>query len=333
MVVPPHPWRPASGELILGESVSLAADGDETDRALVAGIVGTQRLFEGKFLDATASLEHGKAAVGPGALLIPQDPSLAAECQLAIALWHTGRTLAARVEIEACLASADVVDSPRADFTRAFVYSYAAWLLELIGDSERAFELADSAGRVAVERHFATWQVAAGLHMACARGALGHVGEAIEGITSLLHVWRELGGAALMVPYFLARRGWAHLASGDADAAADDAAGGLSVAASTGQGFHDAELLRLLGSAQAAAGAPPARSLATLHLAEQLARDQVAITIAGRAMLRRQALGAQLGEDEIRSIVAMLDDDPEDPTCAALVDITTGAAPTTTVRP
>jgi class 3 adenylate cyclase len=306
---------------LVDECEAYADTGDEGERALVTAIVGTQRLFEGRFGEAVTALTAGKGAAGAGADLIPQDPSLASQCQLAIALWHCGRTIASRSEMDACLAAADRDDSPRADFTRAFVYCYAAWAHELAGHSGRALELARRAGDVATQRHFMTWQVAAQLHVACARASLGEPAEAIDDLTANLMFWRDIGGAALMVPYFLARRGWAHLALGDHSTAVADATEALTLAAATGQRFHDAEVLRLLACGQRAGGAPRERWLATLDDAARTADDQGAPMLTGRAAL--------VVPDErlhwVEVAVGSLDADQHEPTYTALGELVPAA--------
>jgi class 3 adenylate cyclase len=323
-VLLPAVWGLWSFHLIRGDLRAASAmveeceaylETDDGERALVDSIVGTQRLFEGRFDAAVPALEAGKAAAGAGAALIPQDPRLASQCQLAIALWHCGRTISAHAEMEACLSAVDDDDSARADFTRAFVYSFAAWGNELAGTSERALELALRAGEVATQRHFATWQVAAQLHVACARASLGAHADAIEGLTIGLHYWRDLGGAALMVPYFLARRGWAHLAVGDHAAAAIDANDALALAASSGQRFHSSELLRLLACAERDGGAPRARWLGTLREAALVADEQGARIFSGRTAL---VASEEDGIPTIETAIESLDADWDDPTYAAL---------------
>lgn len=291
---------------------------DVGERGFVDAIVGTQRLFEGRFEEAVVALEAGKLAGGAGALLIPHDPRLASQCQLAIALWHRGRTIAARAEMDACLAAVDRDDTPRADFNRAYVYCYGAWLHELAGTSERALELALVAGEVASERHFAMWQVAAQLHVACARSSLGAPAEAIDGITLGLSYWRELGGASLMVPYFLARRGWAHLAVGDTEAAAGDATEGLALSAASGQSFHDVELLRLQSSAYYVGGSAREQWLAPLRKAADTARGQGATVLAARLTLTAHEFDAGALDGAIELPIDALDADDADPTIAAL---------------
>jgi class 3 adenylate cyclase/tetratricopeptide (TPR) repeat protein len=286
---------------------ALAADGDAQELALAAAVVGTQRLFEGRFPDAVTALAVGRGAVGGGALLIPQDPSLASQAQLAIALWHVGRTLDSRTEMAACVAAAEADSSPRADFTRAFVFCYAAWLHEMAGDSEGALAIATAAQDVAARHHFLTWLVAARLHIACARASLGFAEESVEILTAGLQIWREAGGAELMVPYFLARLGQASLSLGDAEGAERHAQEGLSVAELSGQRFHDAELLRLVVSAQQRTGRSPARCRETLRYAEQLAVQQGAVTLATRAVLQRCALDGTIDEPTTATLRQMVD--------------------------
>jgi class 3 adenylate cyclase/tetratricopeptide (TPR) repeat protein len=310
-----------AAEAHVGQCQAFAERGDAGELGLVDAIIGTQRLFEGNFNAAVQSLEAGKRAAGPGALMIPQDPSLASQCQLAIALWHTGRTIAARAELEACLGAADCDESPRADFNRAYVYSYGAWLHELAGTSERSLELALVAGEVATRRHFATWQVAAQLHAACARSSLGSPADAIEAITIGLSYWRDLGGATLLLPYFLARRGWAHLAVGDTEAAMLDASDGLSLSGDTGQRFHDVDLLRLLASVEHARGAPRSHWLTPLGDAAETAARQGAPILAARVVITAHELGGEAVDGSLDIALAALSDldaDDADPTIAML---------------
>jgi hypothetical protein len=310
-----------AADALIDQCQAFAETGDAGERDLVEAIAGTQRLFEGDFEAAVRALEAGKRSAGPAALLIPQDPSLASQCQLSIALWHCGRTIAARAEMDACLAEADRDESSRADFNQAYVYSYAAWLHELAGASQRALEFALVAGEVATRRHFATWQVAAQLHAACARSSLGSPTDAIEAMTIGLSYWRDLGGATLMVPYFLARRGWAHLAAGDVEAALLDASDGLSLSAATGQGFHDVELLRLLASAEHAGGAPRPRWLDPLAHAAATAVRQGAPMLAARVVITAHELDGDSIDPSLDVALAALSDldaDDNDPTIARL---------------
>jgi hypothetical protein len=116
-----------------------------------------------------------------------------------------------------------------------------------------------------------------------------------------------------MVPYFLGRRGWAHLAQGDHAAAAVDATDALTLATSTGQRFHTVELLRLLACAQRARGDSPERWRATLEEAMGLAEQQAAPMLAGRVVLAAPELSGSA-----EAVIGLLDADWDDPTYAAL---------------
>jgi class 3 adenylate cyclase/tetratricopeptide (TPR) repeat protein len=251
-------------------------------RAVAAAIVGAQYLFLGRFKDAEAELSLGVHAAGPMARLLPQDLAPASRAKLAVVKWVRGELLEAKRELNLALTAAAELQGRQAEFTRAYVYCYAAWFAQLTEDSSQALSFAQQAVAIASRHNFETWLGAGALHMAGALAELGEFSTSLPIFEQGLTGWRN-AGAVLFLPYFLGRYARALTRLGRTAEALNALAEALSIAETCGESCYLAELHRLQAEALSSQGAEPSLVVAALERARRTATEQGATAFEQRA--------------------------------------------------
>jgi tetratricopeptide (TPR) repeat protein len=251
-------------------------------RAVAAAISGTQYVYTGRWQEAHRALRLATQAAGPAALAFPQDPALASRVLLAIVEWVRGDQVAAERELALALEGAAACSGRQAEFTRAYVYCFAAWYAQLIDAPERALGYAGQALQIAQKHQFMTWLGAAALHIAGAQCELGDFAAGLALFETALDQWQN-AGARLMLPYFLGRCGRALLGAGRAEAGLEKLRTALELSGAAGEVFYDAELHRLYAEALAASAAPLQQVSRETDLAITIARKQQATAFEHRA--------------------------------------------------
>ncbi|MEY4581596.1 MAG: hypothetical protein RL701_6299 [Pseudomonadota bacterium] len=273
-------------------------------RAVAGAISGTQHFYLGNWDEAFDELRLACAASGDATLPFPQDPALASRAMLAVVEWVRGDTQAAERDMAAALSDAASLSGRQAEFTRAFVHCFAAWLAQLANDSARALSYAQKALEIAQRNQFATWIGAAALHMAVALTELGDSSSGLPLFVQALGAWRA-AGARLMMPYFLGRYGRALSNAGRSEEGICELNDAIDLASVTGEALYDAELRRLHAEVSATNGAPRNTLTRQLGAAVRIAVEQ----------------RAQAFEVRARTSLASLDVEP------ISVDIGTAPAP------
>jgi class 3 adenylate cyclase/predicted ATPase len=254
--------------------LTLANGASSTEvRAVAAAIVGAQYLFLGRWRDAEDELSLGVHAAGPLARLLPQDLAPASRAKLAVVKWMRGDLEAAQRELDLATAGAGELRGRQAEFTRAYVYSYAAWFAQLTEDSTQALAWAQRAVAIARRHNFETWLGAAALHMAGALTELGDFSTGLPIFEQGLAGWRK-AGAVLFLPYFLTRYGRALTRAGRVEEGLSALSEALSIAETSGERFYQAELYRFYAEALATQGADPSLIGHALGQAQRVAAEQ-----------------------------------------------------------
>ncbi len=216
-------------------ALTLAADADDEARYLAASITGYQAFYSGRFDDSRRDLTLGTR--GGGHPDLPNDPAIACRSLLAVVHLLTGDRSAAEAELKAAQEAATKLTDRRAAFTQAYVGAYEAWFHQLDGAPTRAVEAAIRTMELAAEHNFPTWLGAGMLHLAIARASLGEPGAADE-LEAGIEMWRKVGGAELLVPYFLGQLGEARLAAGALSKAEEALNSAISTAEASGERFY-----------------------------------------------------------------------------------------------
>jgi class 3 adenylate cyclase/tetratricopeptide (TPR) repeat protein len=266
----------------------LAPQGDDDPvKQAVAAITGYQRFFLGDLRGALVDLELAARGGGESVLQVPQNPPIASRANLATTRWILGDLPGAWTDMRRAIAAADALTGRQAAFTRAFVLTFAAWLCQLADEAASAASYAQQAIAIASDHNFVTWQVAGTIHLAAARCALGEEEEALPILEGAITTWRFIGGAELMVPYFLSRLSLARLATGATDTALAILNEAIDLSSAKGERFFDAELFRLRSGAHTVARADETVIIGDLTSAAVIAREQTARTFELRALLDR----------------------------------------------
>ncbi|MEZ5409160.1 MAG: hypothetical protein R2761_14120 [Acidimicrobiales bacterium] len=139
------------------------------------------------------------------------------------------------------MAASELTDR-RAAFTPSYVAAYEAWFHQLDGAPDRAADAAARTIALAAEHNFPTWLGAGMLHSAIARAAQGEPGAADE-LDAGIEMWRKVGGAELLVPYFLCQLGQARLTAGAVARAEEALNSAIATAEASGERFYLPPLL------------------------------------------------------------------------------------------
>jgi predicted ATPase len=219
--------------------------------ALVVGhrAVGNTLFHCGALAQARAHLEQAITLYDPEqhrslAFLYVFDPFIASASFLSWTLFTLGHPEQARVRADAALARAHELGHPA---SQAFALFFAGSILsQLAGNRQAVQERVEALLALASEQGFAYW---AGCATVIEGWLLADQGSAPEGITRIrqgIAAYRATG-AAHLDPYFLGLLAQAQRRRGELPEAEGTVAEALDMARRTGEGYYEAELLRLRG--------------------------------------------------------------------------------------
>jgi len=274
---------------IVERCAALADASGVAVRAVAAAISGAQYGFVGRWQEAERDLAHGAGAAGPVAEQFPHDPGLASRALLAIVRAVRGDDAQARADCEATVTAAATLRGRQADFTRAYVFCYAAWFAQLNDESAQALAWAQQAIAIAQRYNFETWLGAGALHLGIALTELGDFTNGLPLMEQALAGWKK-AGAELMLPYFWGRYGRALVRSGKVEDGLEVLRRAIEGAQTTGEAFYDVELRRLHAEALAAAGAGRDAIERELEAAASIAEAQGATAFERRLQRTRSEL-------------------------------------------
>lgn len=287
--------------VVTDRCVALAELAQSTElRAVAAAIAGAQYVFLGRWQDAEAELSMGIHATGPMARLLPQDLAPASRAKLAMVKWVRGDALGAQRELHLAVADATVLRGRQAEFTRAYVFCYAAWFAQVTEDSAQALSWAQQAVEIASRHKFETWLGAGALHVAGALAELGDFATSLPIFEQALAGWRK-AGATLFLPYFLGRYARALTRVGRTTEALTALAEALSIAETSGELFYQAELHRFYADALTSQGAEQSLVTAALERARQAAVEQGGTSFEERAQKASAPLAPRLSSAPLRN--------------------------------
>lgn len=279
--------------LELAERSRSLADGAGVPeiRAVVGAMDGLQYGYLGRWQEAEAELSLATTATGSAARQFPQDPAIASLAFLAVVRLIRGDDERARGDCDKALSLAAALSGRQADFTRAYVFCFAAWFSQLNDEPARALELAQSGVAIAQRNNFETWLAAGALHVGIALTELGDFANGLPLLEQALAGW-EKAGAELMLPYFFGRYGRALVRAGRVDAGLDVLRRAITRAEASKEAFYDAELHRLYAEALEASGAPNEAIDLALDAAARIAKAQCARAFERNVARTRDALRA-----------------------------------------
>jgi len=291
----PAVWGLWSFHVVRGDHVRSNALADRCMRLVIdnaceklrpaaSAVVGFQRFFVGDFLTAREELDIAANDTGGPISDVPQDPRVASRAHLAVTLWFLGVGRQADDEANRAIAAADGLVGRQAEFTRAFVLSYASWGAQLKGDFATAERLATRAIAIAEEHNFATWKAAGYIHLLVARCGLGQHDTASPSLERAIEEWRKFGGAELMMSYFLGTLAASKLEQGQATEALYILDEALTISTNNGEQFYDAELHRLRAITRRSLRHDPRSLFNEFVLASNIAAEQKATSLELRAL-------------------------------------------------
>ena len=252
---------------------SLATAGeDRFDRPAALAMLSYDLFHVGEMDDAVERLEELEA-LGPVEIAaFPHDLYAAALVLLAHARWLRGERRSGWQTLAAALERSEELGFPKGPFTRAYVYSYAAWFCQVARDSDQSAKHATKVIEISAEHGYASWFGAGTLHLGIANSCLGNPGESIPLLAYALDLWRS-AGAETFRSYFLAGLADAQRHADDPDAALASVDAGLEHVERFVEHFHEAELRRLRGELLLASG-DTEQGEAELWRAVEVARRQ-----------------------------------------------------------
>ncbi|MDP1819047.1 MAG: adenylate/guanylate cyclase domain-containing protein [Acidimicrobiales bacterium] len=255
-------------------------------RRFTLGCRGLELMYLGDTTAAAATLHQasrlGRAGPMPISLGTPHDYVAVTDAVLAVALTLTGDDAGASTALERAFTRARDLPFPVGPFSVAVVQVYAAYLHRLRGDTDAARtaaqEVCDLGAKHGFQEHSMVGQI-----LSLVAAALEGDEPACQTLDATLGVWRMAGGG-LAVPVLLTELADGCLVIGDVDraqAALDEAAAMVEL---TEQRGSESEVLRLRAELDARCGASDQSVLKGLVAAAELALDQGAVRLAGRAL-------------------------------------------------
>jgi class 3 adenylate cyclase/predicted ATPase len=278
------------GELERGWALAgtvLAAAQQSGDRELELlghARLGNVELFQGKFASSLAHLDAARSLFEPEKYDTTLDSAFSLPRPVAIGLyaawnlWFLGRPDRALACVREATSQAGQLGHP---FSIANGLAYQAvihWLRrEAAGQLERAAE----AIALSEAQGFPLWLGVSKTFHAAARAAGGEAG-ALADLRAGLSIAAGTG-SQIGAPGFFALLGEVYTGARQLAEARGAVEGGLAIAARTGQHFMDAELHRLRGEIELAAGGAPADAEARFQRALEISREQEARSLELRA--------------------------------------------------
>lgn len=174
------------------------------------------------------------------AVVLGEDPALAAHQLGAVALWQLGHPDQARDHVSQALSEARALDIPT-DIARALWY--AAVIHTLRGEARRVADLAAELEAVCVEHDLRLWRAGGRVLGGWATTVLGDPDAGLARLSDGLTDWARF--ARLGTTFHACVAAAAHLAVGDLDGGLTAVTSGLDAVATDGEHQSEPELLRL----------------------------------------------------------------------------------------
>ena len=239
------------------EVLSLAQRTRDPDAGLIAHLL--QCYIGSRVGDCGAMWEHARCILdlAPGradpelALVLGEEPVVAAHQLGAIALWQLGYPDQARRHVAAALADARALAIP-ADIARALWY--AAVIHTLCGDAARVAELATELDDLGAEHELHLWRAGGSVLGGWAAATSGDVEAGLARLRTGATDWARF--ARLGITFHACVAADAFLSTGHVEEARATVAAGLAAVARDGERQSEPELLRLHGELLLLSGEP-----------------------------------------------------------------------------
>lgn len=258
------------------EVLSLAQRTRDPTAGLIAHLL--QCYLSSRFGDCAGMWEHAQRILelAPGradpelALVLGEEPAVAAHQLGAIALWQLGYPDQARRHVATALTEARALAIP-ADIARALWY--AAVIHTLCGDAPRVVDLATELVDLSVEHDLQLWEAGGSVLGGWAVAMLGDVETGLARLRTGVAGWGRF--AKLGITFHACVAADAFLNTGHLEEARVTVAAGLAAVASDGERQSEPELLRLQGELFLVSGEPD-RAERELNRALTLTRQRSA---------------------------------------------------------
>lgn len=239
------------------EVLSLAQRTRDSTAGLIAHLL--QCYIGSRVGDCAAMWEHARRILelAPGradpelALVLGEEPAVAAHQLGAIGLWQLGYPDQARRHVTTALTQARTLAIPP-DIARALWY--AAVIHTLCGDAPQVAELATELVDLSVEHELHLWRAGGSVLGGWAAATLGDVEAGLPRLRAGVVGWAQF--ARLGITFHACVAADAFLGAGHLEEARSAVATGLAAVASDGERQSEPELLRLNGELLAASGEP-----------------------------------------------------------------------------
>jgi predicted ATPase len=248
-------WRIVRGEMDLAlvlanEALAFAerhADLGMWMEALF--LLGVALFYRGDFVGARNQYEKALALYDDRdrnrlwAARVGEDAGVTHRCYLALALWHLGfADRALKVNREA----RELARSIEHPFSLAYAQHHTSWLYQLLRMPHETVLFSDEQIRTSSEHGFPLFNATGSIYKAAGHLLQGEAAKATAGLEDGLDAYRATGGG-LALPYYLGLLGDAFMQTGNTREAYGVLDEALTVAQTTGDHAHDAELHRLKG--------------------------------------------------------------------------------------
>jgi class 3 adenylate cyclase len=167
-------------------------------------VMGKQLLWAGRFRPAARMLRTAAAYqqlddAGP----FPHHAGVGAGVHLAMVLWIMGLPRRSRAVLEDAVAAAERLETPNAEFSRAYTHAWAASLCHVAGDLEAAEQHASRVVAIATERGFSTWKAVGRLLLTVVGALTQEPTDYIPTIRESLDAYRRAGSEAGRTQFLL----------------------------------------------------------------------------------------------------------------------------------
>jgi len=282
----------------------IESAGDDPEAQLIGYVcLAYSQYYQGELIAGRANAERGmqlheQVKDRPPHIHLPQDPGLAGLSLLGPVRWSLGDQLGARQALEASKALAAALESKRA-INLSRIGQTNAWLHQMRGDFQEAFDEAEQALDVATRFHIDWAVVNLSIHKGLAMAHLSRdrrdLAEAAAMVEENLRYWRA-AGAETFVPYFQGKLAEAYQRAGDATRSLDLVNQAIEVAGTIDEHCHDAELYRVRGQARLARG-EHAKGIDDLLAAIEISRAQRAVSFEIRSTVSLLSVAPELDRD------------------------------------
>jgi class 3 adenylate cyclase/tetratricopeptide (TPR) repeat protein len=232
-----------------------------------------------------------------GGIFVPvtaQNPGVSVLGTDALVLWQLGYADQSLRCIEESLTMAEELEQP---INLALVYTHAAELYQLRGESAKALEQANLVIKIASEHGYIHWQLLGTLHLGIAMGILGETLEALAMTGETLNLL-SASGAGMNLTYFLGGVSQIHLAEGHPEKGLLVLDRALRQSEETQESMHNALLHILRGECHLNLASPDTEAAASDFLqAIEVARKQKAKMLELRANCRLYRMLSLKGEN------------------------------------